>query len=68
MLWDGGQLIDAAVGYSDNDALVTELLGFRPTRYAPVGTDSTLLFAPEPEPDDDDDYDADLDGEVPDHR
>jgi hypothetical protein len=54
MLWDGDQLIDAAVGYSDNDALVTELLGFRPTRYAPLGTGATLL-APEPEPDEDDD-------------
>jgi hypothetical protein len=66
MLWDGGQLIDAAAGYPDNDALVTELLGFRPTRYAPLGTDSTLRFTPEPEPepepepDEDDDYDADL--------
>ncbi len=62
MLWDGDQLIDAAVGYPDNDALVTELLGFRPTRYAPLGTDSTLLFTPEPEPDEDDaDDDADDD-------
>jgi hypothetical protein len=55
MLWDGDQLIDAAAGYSDNDALVTELLGFRPTRHAPLGTDSTLTFVPDPEPDDEDD-------------
>jgi hypothetical protein len=46
MLWDGEQLIDAAAGFADNDALVTELLGFRPTRHAPLGTDSTLRFAP----------------------
>jgi putative exonuclease SbcCD C subunit len=64
MLWDGDQLIDAAAGYSDNDALVTELLGFRPTRHAPLGADSTLYSAPaepEPDPDPDDDpgdYDA----------
>jgi hypothetical protein len=55
MLWDGDQLIDAAAGYSDNDALVTQLLGFRPTRHAPLGTDSTLTFVPDPEPDDEDD-------------
>jgi uncharacterized protein (TIGR02680 family) len=53
MLWDGAQLIDAAVGFADNDALVTELLGLRPTRHAPLGTDSTLRFTPEPEPEDD---------------
>jgi uncharacterized protein (TIGR02680 family) len=60
MLWDGGQLIDAAAGYSDNDALVTELLGIRPSRQAPLGTDATLYAtpAPDPEPDDEDD-DAD---------
>jgi uncharacterized protein (TIGR02678 family) len=67
MLWDGGQLIDAAAGYQDNDALVTELLGFRPTRYAPLGTDSTLRFTPAPEPDEDDDEDDDADL-VPDRR
>jgi uncharacterized protein (TIGR02680 family) len=60
MLWDGEQLIDAAAGFPDNDALVTELLGLRPTRHAPLGTGSTLSFAPgpDPEPDEDDD-DAD---------
>jgi hypothetical protein len=59
MLWDGAQLIDAAAGYADNDALATELLGFRPTRHAPLGTGSTLRFTQEPDPDEDDDYDAD---------
>jgi hypothetical protein len=47
MLWDGEQLVDASAGYSDNDALVAELLGFRPTRHAPLGTASTLYAAPE---------------------
>jgi hypothetical protein len=56
MLWDGGQLVDASAGYADNDALVAQLLGFRPTRYAPLGTASTLYAAPEAEPDDE--YDA----------
>jgi len=46
MLWDGAQLIDAAAGFADNDALVTELLGLRPTRHAPLDTGSTLRFAP----------------------
>ncbi len=58
MLWDGEQLIDASVGYQDNEALVAELLGFRPTRHAPLGTASTLYAAPEAlgdEPDDEDD-------------
>ena len=53
MLWDGEQLIDAAAGFADNDALVAELLGFRPARRAPLGTESTLRFTPEPEPDED---------------
>jgi hypothetical protein len=53
MLWDGEQLVDASAGYPDNDALVAQLLGFRPTRYAPLGTASTLYAAPEAgEPDD----------------
>jgi hypothetical protein len=55
MLWDGGQLVDASAGYPDNDALVTELLGFRPTRHAPLGTEATLYAPPETEPDDEDD-------------
>jgi hypothetical protein len=55
ILWDGDQLIDAATGHSDNDALVTELLGLRLTRHAPLGTDATLYSAsPEPDPDPDD--------------
>ncbi|MBV9448427.1 MAG: TIGR02680 family protein [Streptosporangiaceae bacterium] len=56
MLWDGQQLIDGAVGYADNEALVTELLGFRPTRHAPLGTASTLY--PPAETVEEDDYDA----------
>jgi hypothetical protein len=58
MLWDGEQLIDASAGYLDNDALVAQLLGFRPTRHAPLGTASTLYATPEAlgdEPDDEDD-------------
>ena len=59
MLWDGEQLVDASAGYADNDALVSQLLGFRPTRYAPLGTASTLYAAPEAEPDDEyDDADS----------
>ena len=58
MLWDGAQLVDASAGYADNEALVARLLGFRPTRHAPLGTASTLYGRPEAleaEPDDDDD-------------
>jgi Putative exonuclease SbcCD, C subunit len=56
MLWDGEQLVDASAGYADNDALVAELLGFRPTRHAPLGTVSTLaLGSLQDEPDDEDD-------------
>ena len=58
ILWDGEQLIDASAGYPDNEALVAQLLGFRPTRHAPPGTASTLYAAPEAlggEPDDEDD-------------
>jgi hypothetical protein len=64
MLWDGEQLVDASAGYADNDALVAELLGFRPTRHAPLGTASTLYPAPEAaealgdEPDEDDDAES----------
>jgi hypothetical protein len=57
ILWDGQQLIDATVGYQDNETLTTELLGFRPTRHAPVGTAATLYSAAAqalgPDPDDD---------------
>ena len=59
MLWDGEQLIDASAGYPDNEALVAQLLGFRPTRHAPLGTASTLYAAPEAPPDEPDDEDDD---------
>jgi hypothetical protein len=56
MLWDGTQLLDAAVGYAGNDDLVTRLLGFRPTRHAPLGTEETLyVAAADDQPDDDED-------------
>jgi hypothetical protein len=42
LLWDGQQLIDATAGFKDNEALTTELLGFRPTRHTPLGTETTL--------------------------
>jgi hypothetical protein len=45
VLWDGVQLIDASAGLPDNEALATQLLGFRPTRHAPLGTASTLYAA-----------------------
>lgn len=45
MLWDGEQLIDASAGYADNDALVAQLLGFRPARHAPLGAGETLYTA-----------------------
>jgi hypothetical protein len=42
ILWDGQQLIDASAGYADNDALVEQLVGFRPARYAPLSAGGTL--------------------------
>jgi hypothetical protein len=45
MLWDGAQLLDASAGYADNEDLVTRLLGFRPTRHAPLGAEETLYGA-----------------------
>ncbi len=42
IMWDGQQLLDASAGYPDNDALVEQLLGFRPTRYAPLAARETL--------------------------
>ncbi len=42
ILWDGQQLIDATAGYRDNEELTTQLLGFRPTRHAPLGAAETL--------------------------
>jgi hypothetical protein len=53
LIWDGEQLLDASAGYPDNDALVAELLGFVPTRHAPLGSGLTL-------------YPADLDDQVED--
>ena len=60
VLWDGMALIDASAGFADNEALATELLGFRPTRHAPLGTASTLYAmtgtgSADDEGDDDDD-------------
>jgi len=58
MLWDGEQLVDASAGYADNDTLVAQLLGFRPTRHAPLGTAATLYAEPEAAGDEtDDEYD-----------
>jgi uncharacterized protein (TIGR02680 family) len=56
VLWDGAQLVDACAGFSDNEALATELLGFHPTRHAPLGTEATLYTqALGPDPSDEDD-------------
>jgi hypothetical protein len=44
-------------GYADNEALATELLGFRPTRHAPLGAGATLYtqaLGPDPSDDEDD--------------
>ncbi len=58
VLWDGTALIDASAGFRDNEALATELLGFRPTRHAPPGTGATLYTqALGPDPSDDEDED-----------
>ena len=56
MLWDGAQLLDASAGYADNEDLVTRLLGFRPTRHAPLGAEETLYaeVGDDQEQDDDD--------------
>ncbi|MGH3169065.1 MAG: hypothetical protein ACRDN0_24685, partial [Trebonia sp.] len=49
---------DPPRGFADNEALVAQLLGFRPTRHAPLGTASTLYAAPEaPGAEPDDEYD-----------
>jgi hypothetical protein len=59
LLWDGRQLIDATAGFKDNEALTTELLGFRPTRHAPLDAGATLYVPaldPDPaDPEDDED-------------
>jgi uncharacterized protein (TIGR02680 family) len=60
VLWDGTALVDASAGFTDNEALATELLGFRPSRHAPVGTAATLYtqaLAPDPSDDSEDDED-----------
>ena len=58
ILWDGEQLIDATAGFADNEELVTELLGFRPTRHTPLGTEATLYtHALGPDLDDEEDED-----------
>jgi hypothetical protein len=62
MLWEGTQLLDAAAGYADNDGLVTQLLGFRPTRHAPLGSEATLYaVAPGGQANSDEDEDEDED-------
>jgi hypothetical protein len=49
---------DPPRGFADNDTLVAQLLGFRPTRHAPLGTAATLYAAPEALGDEtDDEYD-----------
>jgi hypothetical protein len=61
ILWDGEQLIDTSAGYADNDALVAQLLGLRPTRHAPLGAEETLYAAAAADPAEDRD-DEDEDG------
>jgi hypothetical protein len=69
VLWDGAALIDATGpggtgGFGDNESLVTELLGFRPTRHAPLGTGATL-YTQALDPDlSDDEEDEDLTSEM----
>ncbi|HET9898207.1 MAG TPA: SbcC/MukB-like Walker B domain-containing protein [Streptosporangiaceae bacterium] len=59
ILWDGSQLVDATVGYADNDDLVCQLLGFRPTRHAPLSAEQTLYAAAaDDQGEDDDDEEA----------
>jgi hypothetical protein len=58
LLWDGAQLIDATAAFPDNESLTTELLGFRPTRHTPLGTETTL-YTPALGPDVDDEEDED---------
>ena len=60
ILWDGEQLVDATAGYRDNEELTTQLLGFRPTRHAPLSAGATL-YSQTLRPDvDDDQADDDL--------
>jgi hypothetical protein len=55
VLWDGAALVDAGAGYAGNEDLAASLLGFRPTRHAPVGADGggTPLVAANDDPGDD---------------
>lgn len=59
VLWDGEQLLDAGPGFSGNEELVMELLGFRPTRHAPAGADGAMVY----DGDGDDAGDGEDDGE-----
>jgi hypothetical protein len=58
ILWDGTQLVDAAAGYADNDDLVCQLLGFRPTRHATLSSEQTLYAAAADGEDDDEEDEA----------
>ena len=54
------QLFDATAGFKDNEALTTELLGFRPTRHTPTGHRTRPSTCPpwtqtRPRPEDDED-------------
>jgi hypothetical protein len=62
MLWDGRQLIDSSADYADNDALLARLLGFRPTRHAPLGAGETLYTALAADQGEDDEDDAETAG------
>ncbi|GII31839.1 SbcC/MukB-like Walker B domain-containing protein [Planotetraspora mira] len=48
VMWDGCQLIDSAAGFSGNEELATELLGFTPSRRVPL--EDGLLGLTEPAP------------------
>ncbi|MEW9534484.1 SbcC/MukB-like Walker B domain-containing protein [Microbispora sp. NPDC049125] len=57
VLWDGCELVDSAAGFSGNDELAGEILGFTPSRRGPAGTGVLVPAADEPgdEGDDGDD-------------
>ena len=57
-LWDGEQLVDADAGYSGNEDLAAELLGFRPTRHVPAGVGGVLTMNLDGDDDDEGDEDA----------
>jgi hypothetical protein len=48
VLWDGSALIDSAAGFSGNEELAGELLGFAPTRRVPIES-GLLALADEPD-------------------